>query len=365
VNSTERVLAALSFRPVDRVPIYDEFSPQWAARWRRAKGLGAAVDPGDYYQIDMEVLAADETPFPSARGPVGEADGCVLERTGWGDVRCVRRTPGFEDGWVYPAQAFEAVQVALPEKGGLDALRFESPLLDSRYPAAADVADRKAKRCLFAKTGGPYLRGSYVRGAVQWLTDLAEDPAFARELALKIADHLAAVGLETMRRYDLYASGMWLDDDIGSNGGLMVSPATFERVFLPCYARMIAAYRHAGARFIIFHSDGNVESILDMLVDAGVDAINPLEYKAGMDAVRLRRQYGRRLAFIGGLDNAHVLPAGSPSEIEAHVRRLLSIAPGGGLIAGSHSISADVPPESYELAWGLIRAAGTQGGDDR
>lgn len=361
MHSRERVLAALTFEKTDRIPVYDEFSPAWARQWRQWKGLDADADPRSYYGIDMEVFTPDETPFPSARGIVGESGSDVLEKTGWGDVRRRHRTAQFDDGWVYPAQAFETVEVAIPHRDDLDRLTFESPQLDLRFPPPAVLTEKKASRCVFAKTGGPYLRSSYLRGAVQWLIDLAEDPGFARELTMRVTDHLIAIGLETMRRYDLYDTGMWIDDDIGSNQGPVFSPRTFEQVFLPCYRRMISTYRQAGARIVIFHSDGNIESVLDMLVDAGINAINPLEYKAGMDAVRLRQRYGRRLAFIGGLDNAHILRAGSRSEIEAHVLRLIGVAGEGGVVAGSHSIGADVPVENYELAWNLIRMAGTRG----
>ena len=174
---------------------------------------------------------------------------------------------------------------------------------------------------------------------------------------MRVANHLVHVGLEMLRRYRLHDTAMWLDDDIGTNQGTVFSPAVFEKVFLPCYRMMVGAYRAAGVRTVIFHSDGNIENVLDMLVDAGISALNPLEYKAGMDAVRLRERYGRKLAFIGGLDNAHTLPEGTPAEIEAHVRRLLSIGEEGGLVAGSHSIGADVPVQNYELAWRLIRDA--------
>lgn len=357
MTSEQRVLAALSFQTPDRIPIYDEFSPAWTDTWRRQKGLDPDVEPDDYYEVDMEVLAPDETPFPSGRGIVGECGEFVLERTGWGDVRRRRRSEQFADSWVYPAQAFESVQAAIADKEDLDRLEFESPELDARFAPPEEVARRRVKRCIFAKTGGPYLRSSYLRGSVQWLMDLAEDQGFALEIATRVTDHLTAIGLETMRRYQLYDTGAWIDDDIGSNRGPVCSPATFERVFLPCYAKMIEAYRRAGARIVIFHSDGNIESLLDMLVDAGIDAINPVEPKAGMDAVKLRERYGERLALIGGLDNAHILPTGSAEEIQAHVLRLLSIAGDGGVVVGSHSIGADVPVANYELAWTLVRAA--------
>jgi len=357
LTSKERVQNALTFRRPDRIPIYDEFSPEWARKWRQEKGLGPDADPADYYGVDMYVLTADETPFPSRRGVIGTDGGATLERTGWGDVRRRHPSTRFADTWVYPAQSFEVVEVALPERAELNRLEFEDPLLPERYPSAAAVEERQERRFVVGKTGGPYLRSSYLRGPVRWLMDLAEDPGFARELAMRVADHLVQVGLEMLRRYRLHDTAMWLDDDIGTNQGTVFSPAVFEKVFLPCYRMMVGAYRAAGVRTVIFHSDGNIENVLDMLVDAGISALNPLEYKAGMDAVRLRERYGRKLAFIGGLDNAHTLPEGTPAGIEAHVRRLLSIGEEGGLVAGSHSIGADVPVQNYELAWRLIRDA--------
>ncbi len=74
-----------------------------------------------------------------------------------------------------------------------------------------------------------------------------------------------------------------------------------------------------------------------------------VEPKAGMDVVRLRERYGRRLAMLGGLDNAHILPRGSDAGVVAHVERLLEVGYDGGLVVGGHSIGPDISVQRYEL----------------
>ena len=95
-----------------------------------------------------------------------------------------------------------------------------------------------------------------------------------------------------------------------------------------------------------------------MLVDAGIDAINPVEPKAGMDVVALRRLYGKRLALIGGLDNAYVLPRGDRDEINAHVNHVLEAGQAGGLVLAAHSIGSDVSVATYDYLDRLMVARG-------
>lgn len=316
--------------------------------------MGPDVNPRDHYGIDLELIVPDETPFPSQQGILRETGQYVLERSGWGSLHQCPKDVVCASRFAIPLQAFPVVGVALRDRRQLDQLDFERPCLESRFPSADEVEEKKQQRCLFVRIGGPYLRTSYLRGTVRWLMDLVEDEGFARALAMRVTDHITAVGVEAMRRYDLYDTGLFLHDDMASNWGPMFSPRTFERVLLPCYERMFGAYRQAGAAHTLFHCDGNVESILGMMLSAGIDAIHPVEPKAGMDVVRLRERYGDRLTFIGGLDNAHTLRTGTKKEVEAHVMRTLSVGRDGGLIVGSHSVGPDVPVENYEPAWKLI-----------
>ena len=127
----------------------------------------------------------------------------------------------------------------------------------SRGGAGAAAGD-KQRHCVFGKTGGPYLRSTYLRGEAEFLMDMAGDPPLARAIADKMAEHLTAVGLEQIRRWDLRETGIWIYDDMACNRGPMFSPRQFEQVLLPAYRRMIRAYKDAGARYVFLHSDGDI-----------------------------------------------------------------------------------------------------------
>jgi uroporphyrinogen decarboxylase len=348
MTSKERVLAALRFERTDRVPIYDSFWDEFVANWRQKKGLPPSADITDYYGIDVDIVVPDETPFPSRREIILENRLQTIARDGWGRVTRARRDAKFE----------EVLQVALPEKRMMEGLVFEPAELEARYPAVEQVKALAEKRCVFIKTGGPYLRTSNLRGTTQWLVDLADDETFARELAMRVTEHMTAVGLEAIRRYQLYDTGIWFFDDMGSNQGPMFSPRTFEHVFLPCYRVMCQKYAAAGVAHILLHCDGNIEPILDMLIDAGIQGIHPVEPKAGMDAVKLRKRYGKSLALLGGLDNAGVLPRGDKDELRSHVMHVLEAGKDGGLVIGAHSIGPDVAVETYDYLHDLVLELG-------
>ncbi|MGQ9555157.1 MAG: uroporphyrinogen decarboxylase family protein [Anaerolineae bacterium] len=349
MTAKERVLAALRFERADRQPIYDSFWDEFVEQWRILKGLPPSADIADYYGIDLDIVIPDETPFPSRRQVLSADRYQTIERDGWGAIKRTRAGAKFE----------EVLAVALPEKPLLDALAFEPADADARFPEPADVAHLAAKRCLFVKTGGPYLRTSNLRGTTQWLIDLVEDESFARQLAMKVTEHMTAVGLEAIRRYQLCDTGIWFFDDMGANQSPMFSPRTFERVLLPCYEWMCRQYAAAGVAHILLHCDGNIEPILDMLVAAGVQGLHPIEPKAGMDVVKLRQRYGKSLALLGGLDNARILLRGDRDEIHSHVLHVLEAGREGGLVIGAHSIGPDVSVETYDFVHDLILSQGT------
>ena len=126
----------------------------------------------------------------------------------------------------------------------------------------------------------------------------------------------------------------------------MFSGRSFEKVFLPAYRRMIGAFKAAGARYVFLHSDGDVRPLLDMLVDAGIDGLNPLERRAGMDMVKIRERYPR-LILTGGMCNTDTLIHGPVPRIEAEAREIIELGREGGVVIGTHSISPEVPIEHF------------------
>lgn len=341
MTSRERVLAAMAGEEVDRLPQHDSFWGEFIAAWRRERQPPEELSIYEYYGIDLHIAVADETPLPSRQAVISDTPTERIHRDGWG--RVVRERKG---AWFY-----ELLQTAAPTKAALLDLEFEDPAADHRYHAyLADVARcRRDELAVFCKIGGPFLRNTFVRGETEFLCDIAEDPAYARLLADKMADHLLAIALESLRRAELWDTGVWMFDDIAHNGGLFISERSFEEIFLPGYARIVAGCKAAGARYFVFHSDGDIRRLLPYLVEIGVDGINPVEPRAGMDVVRLASEYRDRLVFIGGVDNSGVLVNGTPDDVRAHVLPIAQAARrDGGIICGAHSIGPDIPVANYD-----------------
>ena len=101
--------------------------------------------------------------------------------------------------------------------------------------------------------------------------------------------------------------------------------------------------------YVIKHSDGNLWPILDMIVETGIDGINPIEPAAGMDIGEVKARYGDRVAVIGNIDCGALLSWGTQDEVREAVRRCIAVAaPGGGhILSSSDSIHSSVKPENY------------------
>jgi hypothetical protein len=334
--SKQRVLTACRFERPDRIPCFDSFW-EFPDAWRRRLG-----SPEDL--TDVVVWYPDEGTFPTRARRVKEEKGWRCEIDSWG--RTLRRRSG--------AYFYETLEVPMPVEVDVDSVRFDPPGLDQRFSRNMNRDDEpeavleQARRrfCVFGKTGGPYLRSTFVRGEQQFLTDIAADPGLARAIADKVGDHLTAVGVEEIRRWSLQETGIWIYDDMAYNRGPMFSPASFERILLPAYRRMIEAYKQAGARYVFLHSDGDIRLLLDMLVDAGIDGLNPLERRAGMHPAEIRKRYPR-LILAGGMCNSDTLINGPVEKVRAEAREIIDLGRDGGVIIGTHSLGPEIPIEHY------------------
>ena len=336
LSSQERVLKACRFERPDRIPRFDnfwEFPPDWEELLGSPETLS-----------DIAIWCPAEGAFPTRERELERRGEWTYQVDQWG------RTVRSKDGAYFQ----ETVEVPIPAGCDPDSVSFDSPELDERYWLEGDeegtvarLAREKRGYCVFGKTGGPYLRTTFVRGEEQFLMDIAGDPPLARTLADKMADHLIGIAIQEIRRWSLQSTGVWIYDDMAYNDAPMFSPDSFETVFLPAYRRMIRAYKDAGARYVALHSDGNILPVLDMLVDAGIDGLNPLERRAGMAAEEVRKLYPN-LVLIGGMCNTRTLPYGTIPEIEREARSLIDLGRDGGVVIGTHSVSPEIPLESFE-----------------
>jgi uroporphyrinogen decarboxylase len=138
-------------------------------------------------------------------------------------------------------------------------------------------------------------------------------------------------------------------DDVAIQESTLMSPGTYRELVKPRHKRMVQALKSRCGAKIHFHSCGSVYALLEDLIDIGIDALNPIQVSAhNMDPATLKREFGDRLTFWGGIDTQQVLPYGSPREVREEVRYTIEcLAPGGGyVLAGVHNLQGDVPPEN-------------------
>lgn len=348
-DSAKIVTQALSFERPDRLPVIDGFWDEFVDIWRNQQNQPLEAEIDDYYWVDMKFPVANETLFPSQMREIKRVGEDVFSNDGWG--RIVRTKPG--------TFFSETVERIFNTPADFEKMRFEPANLDFRYDTfLKKVKKHKDKgRALFVKIGGPFIRCSFFRGETEFLMDMAADESFAKAQVEKMGDHLLQIALESLKRANAYDFGLWISDDMCNINGPMFSPKVFEKIYLPVYKRIISTVKAAGAKWVILHCDGNLLPFLDMLIDAGIDGLNPVEYAAGMDVVKLMEKYGKKLRYIGGVCNSHIMSCGDRGRIREHVESIVNAGRNGGLVIGTHSIAPDIPVEDYELYRQIVRDA--------
>ena len=127
-----------------------------------------------------------------------------------------------------------------------------------------------------------------------------------------------------------------------------MSPKHFRELFYPGFQRVVSGFKELGL-YVIKHTDGNLWPIIDLLVDAGIDCLDPIDPLAGMDLGEVKAKYGQRIALKGNVDCAELMTFGTPEQVvEATKTALRQGMPGGGyILSSSNSIHSAVKPENY------------------
>ena len=206
----------------------------------------------------------------------------------------------------------------------------------------------KETKPILAGGSQPFLIYGLLRGLEQAMTDLVLSP----DVVHYSLDKLYGLAYEkTKRIYETIPGRVdvtYVDEDLGSQEGLLFSPAHIREFFIPWMKKMIDLAHQAGS-FVRHHSDGAVRNILPDVVQAGIDILNPIQWRCpGMEREALKRDFGDALVFHGGVDNQHTLPFGSVEEVRREVLDNLRILGenGGYILAPCHNIQAVSPPEN-------------------
>jgi len=342
MNGRECILAALDGRAPDRVPLALSFyHVDGAALAPPGAWRDDLVDVGF---VDFPVSAEEEDLRRRARPFDGD--------TRLGSPSQVARYAR----WRYHPETDRGVN-PLERARTLDDLeRFPFPDVSGPYvvDGLARQVDSIHAQGLAAGGNTPHLGGELfeaawrLRGLENFLLDLVCRKEMAHflldrlaELARRNATALARAGVDVLA----------LDDDVGMPGTMIISPALWREFFRPRLAGIVEAARAVKPDLrVIYHSDGHFEPILDDLVEIGIQGINPLQPEH-MDAVRIRRRFGPRLALWGTVGRQTTFAFASPAEIRREVReRIEALGPAGLVLCPAYDI--DEP----DIPWGNIAA---------
>ncbi len=348
MTSKERVHRALRRQPVDRVPIFMWYHPQTRRR------LGQLLEiPPEYVP---QVMGDDiRQAWVSNNHPM---EGIVHERDGqshvddWG-VEWTR-IDGFNQISRYPlvsASDEQLLQYQFPF-GRVDPLvDLMKPVMKfaDEYFVGCDVSP-----CVFEM----WWR---LRGMERTLMEMVLKPNLTQEMMRRSTELSIALSEAACRRFDL--DWLWLGDDAGGQRSMLMSPQIWRDMVKPLLKQNADVGQYHGI-WVAFHSCGAIRPIIGDLIEIGVDVLNPVQCNCpGMNPLELKKEFGRELAFMGGVDTQGVLPNGTADQVRAATAELLEgmTADGGGyILAASHTVPPETPDENilamYEEA-GITREA--------
>jgi uroporphyrinogen decarboxylase len=199
-----------------------------------------------------------------------------------------------------------------------------------------------------------------LRGFENLLLDLAIDLDFVAALM----DRIVEIQLVLIERFlALGMDGGYFGDDYGAQDNLLFSPDLWRTLIKPRLARLFEPFHQAGLP-IMMHSDGHIASILPDLVEIGLTTLNPVQPEV-LDHAWLRKTFGQRLAYYGGISTQTVLPYGSPEDVKMTARKCVqTLAPDntGLILAPSHRMMEDIPMENVAALLDMFADMNENGG---
>jgi uroporphyrinogen decarboxylase len=351
MNARERLLAALEGRAPDCVPCALGFS---------RVDLEAMAPPGTVCDdwIDVQFVRFPLSPEDEALSRLGRPFPYDTRLGTFEQAAAYAR-------WEYHPEAPDRRNPLARARSLDDVSRFPFPDVSTPYhvEGLSDQVQDLHARGLAAGGNLPHLGGELfetawrLRGLENFLIDLAERPEWACLLLDRLTD-MARRNAQTLARAGVDV--LFLDDDVGMPGTMMIGPAMWRTFFQPRLARIIAAARAIQpGLFVLFHSDGYFEPIVDGLIEIGVNGINPLQ-PDHMDALRIRRRYGPRLALWGTVGSQATFSSGSPESIRREVKhRIDSLGRAGLVLSPAYDLGeSDIPWRNVAAFLDAARAYG-------
>ena len=400
MTSRARVLAALNHCPPDRVPVDlsgHRSSGIAALAYPKLRAfLGLPAVPVRVYDVVQQLAVVDEDVLERFSVDTIELGrGFALRDSDWSPWTLPDGTECFVPAWTGIERA-ENRWIIRSESGTIlahmpdGALYFEQtyfPLAQEGGPATVREALAESMWTAIASPPGPVDADALRKGAVKlraetdraiiglfggnlfeigqfcyrndgFMMMLAAEP----EKAHAFLDELMEIHLDNLDRF-LGAVGDCIDiilfgDDLGMQTGPMMSPQMYCEFFKPRHSVLWNRAKELADVKVMLHCCGGVRELLPHLIEAGLDAINPVQIScAGMNAAELKAEFGSDITFWGGgCDTRDVLPNGTPEQVAQHVKeQVATLSPGGGFVFQQvHNILANVPAKNITAMFDAV-----------
>jgi len=343
MNGLERVLTTLNHKEPDRVPVWELIVNEPVI-----KALHGDIS---YLEFCEKEDLDGVTIFETHRM---EDLGNDLVKDEWGTVWKIE-----PNGIPYPMEG------AIKDESDLDRYTPPDPEADYRMDDLKAAAERfGGERAIVFLGHETFEFSHYLLGGMdKLLMQYVLNPEFCHRLSEMIWAYKGRV-LEMAA--EVGADILLTGDDVAQRKATLMSPDHFKEFILP-YLKKAVDVSHAKGKPFVKHTDGCLWEILDLMVDAGIDAIDPIEPIANMDIGEVKQKYKGRVAVCGNVDCTCILPHGTKEQVIDAVKETIAKAsPGGGhVLASSNSIHPGVNPENYRTMLETAREFGTYPLDER
>ena len=350
MTSCERITRALKHEIADRVAIQDSPWGTTVARWRR-EGLPQNVPPAEFFNFEFERIGADlSLRFPTE--VLEETDEYRIHRDANG--RTLKNwkertsTPMLIDYTIKTREDWEQHKNRLSP----DRSRINWEAMEQAYKRANEQGK------FFCYSGGAGYQASTGKIQPDYMLELMiTDPEWIKDV-IDAGVNLTLGQFQMLIDEGYKFDGYWCSDDLGYRNALMFSPRVFRDLVMPAHKRL-CDFCHEHGILTILHSCGNFNEVVPDLIEAGWDCLQPLEVKASMDVIELKRKYGDNVALMGGID-VRVMADGTDEELEAEVGNKISIAKenGGYIYHSDHSVPDNVSFPRYQRVIELVHQYG-------
>lgn len=247
----------------------------------------------------------------------------------------------------------EALAEADPTLETLEKFNMPDPLNPGYFEGLKELAEH-----LYSKTDygiildmgiGIFTRSQFMRGFTLALLDMVESPEFAEQLLRMLTNTWKKTAAHALQQVGHLVDVVFWGDDWGMQNSTMMNPILWRKMIKPLLAEMTATVREYSNAKVLVHSCGAIFPLIDDLIDAGVDALNPVQVTAkDMNPQNLAEKFHGKIAFWGGIDTQQLLPFKGPKEVRAAVRHTRNTLGPGYILGSVHNLQAQVPPENIE-----------------